>query len=349
MSGGTAGPPTRPRIPPGDRIVAASFTLGWAVVRYVPERVAAWFFRVLADVLWYRRGKSVRRLEANLARVLGRRPPGAAAVAAGAGAPAPDPAVRALARAGMRSYFRYWMELFRFTSYDRERILTGTHAVGAEAIFDNLAKGRGVVAALPHMGNYDLAGAWLVHKGHPFTTVMERLKPESLYERFVAYREGLGMEVLPLTRREGGSAGAFGVLARRLREGRPVCLPADRDLTATGVEVDFFGARTRMAPGPALLSIQTGAPLIPAAIWFEKDGWGVRIFDEIPVPEHGTRQEKVQIMTQAMARAFEKGIAEHLEDWHMMQRLWLDDLEPRPAPAGAAESAADPNPPASGT
>ncbi len=306
----------------------------------LPERVAAWIFRLIADFLWLRRGKSVRRLQSNYARVLGCDPD--------------DPRVRRLGRAGVRSYMRYWMEALRLPAMSRERILAGTVAHGDEIMFKYLDRGQGAVMALPHMGNWDLAGAWLVHKGHPFTTVMERLKPESLYERFVAYREGLGMEVLPLTRKEGGSAGAFGVLARRLREGRPVCLPADRDLTATGVEVDFFGARTRMAPGPALLSIQTGAPLIPAALWFEKDGWGVRIFDEIPVPEHGTRQEKVQIMTQAMARAFEKGIAEHLEDWHMMQRLWLDDLEPRPGPAGqatggASGTAADPNPPASGT
>ncbi|MFC0863932.1 phosphatidylinositol mannoside acyltransferase [Sphaerimonospora cavernae] len=318
---GTAGPPARPRIPLGDRIVAAAFTVGWAVVRHVPERVAAWFFRVLADLLWRRRGTSVLRLEANLARVLGRRPPGTA--------DAVDPAVRALARAGMRSYFRYWMELFRSACYDRERILADTRTIGAEAIFDNLGEGRGVVLALPHTGNYDLAGAWLVHKGHPFTTVAERLKPESLFDRFVDYRQKLGMEVLPLTARGGGSAMAFGTLAKRLREGRPVCLPAERDLTASGVAVEFFGATTRMVPGPALLAIQTGAALLPATLWFEGGGWGIRIHEEIPVPAEGTRQEKVTVMTQTMAAAFEKGIAEHPEDWHMLQRLWLDDLDKR--------------------
>ncbi|GAA0406690.1 phosphatidylinositol mannoside acyltransferase [Microbispora corallina] len=312
---GPAGRP-RPRVPIGDRLVASAYTLGWALVRYVPERVAAWFFRVLADVLWRRRGRSVLRLESNLARVVGADPAA--------------PAVRALSRAGMRSYFRYWMESFRLPSMSRERIVSGMNITGAENIFDNVKKGRGAVIALPHMGNWDLAGAWLVHVGYPFTTVAERLRPESLYERFVAYRESLGMEVLPLTRREGGSAMAFGTLAKRLRQGRPVCLPAERDLTASGIEVDFFGARTRMVAGPALLAIQTGAPLLPAVLWFEGRGWGVRVYDEIPVPAEGTRQEKAAAMTQSVAAVFEKGIAEHPEDWHMLQRLWLDDLEPRP-------------------
>jgi phosphatidylinositol dimannoside acyltransferase len=145
----------------------------------------------------------------------------------------------------------------------------------------------------------------------------------------VAYRESLGMEVLPLTNQGGGSAMAFGTLAKRLRDGRPVCLPAERDLTASGVEVEFFGAKTRMVAGPALLAVQTGAALLPATLWFEGDGWGIRIYEEIPVPADGTRQEKVATMTQSLAVVFEKGIAEHPEDWHMLQRLWLDQLEPR--------------------
>jgi Lauroyl/myristoyl acyltransferase len=287
----------------------------------LPEPVAAWIFRLIADLMWLRQGRSVRRLQANYARVLGCDPG--------------DPKVRRVGRAGVRSYMRYWMEALRLPAMSRERILGGMRSTGDEVMFKHLESGRGAVMALPHIGNWDHAGAWLVHKGYPFTTVQERLKPESLYRRFVAYRESLGMEVLPLTRREGGSARAFGTLAQRLREGRPVCLPADRDLTATGVEVEFFGAKTRMAPGPALLAIQTGAALLPAAMWFEGKGWGLRVYDEIPVPAEGTRQEKVRVMTQAMAKVFEQAISEHLEDWHMMQRLWLDDLEPRPEPAGA--------------
>ncbi|RCG26212.1 phosphatidylinositol mannoside acyltransferase [Sphaerisporangium album] len=298
-----------------DRLVVWAFHLGWVLVPRVPEPVAKWAFRFIADLMWRRQGKSVRRLESNLARVTGK--------------DAADPSIRDLSRAGLRSYFRYWMEALRLPVIGKERILAGTRAEGGEKIFSTIASGRGIVLALPHMGNWDLAGAWLIHNGHPFTTVMERLKPESLYERFVAFRESLGMEVLPLTAKGGGTAHAFGTLARRLREGRAICLPAERDLTEKGVEVDFFDGRTRMVAGPALLALQTGTPLHPATLWFDGDGWGLRIHDEVPVPAEGSRQEKVKAMTQAMARAFEEGITEHPEDWHMLQRIWLDDLEPR--------------------
>ncbi|MBO3747691.1 phosphatidylinositol mannoside acyltransferase [Streptosporangiaceae bacterium NEAU-GS5] len=293
-----------------DRLVATAYHVGWVLLPKVPEPVAAWLFRRIADIMWRRRGRSVLRLESNLARVVG-----------------PDADLRALSREGLRSYFRYWMEALRLPAMSRDHIVSHTRITGGEIIFKAVDEGRGIVLALPHMGNWDAAGAWMVGVGYPFTTVMERLKPESLFERFVAYRESLGMEVLPLTRKEGGSAQAFGTLARRLRDGKAICLPAERDLTNSGVEIEFFGATAKMVAGPALLALQTGAPLHPVTLWYEGENWGIWIHDEVPVPEHGDRKEKVAAMTQAMARVFEEGIAAHPQDWHMLQRLWLDDLK----------------------
>ncbi|MFC3984730.1 phosphatidylinositol mannoside acyltransferase [Streptosporangium jomthongense] len=297
---------------PQDRLVAAGFGAGWAIVPHLPERLTAWAFRTAADRLWRRRGASVLRLEANLARVKG--------------TSKDDPAIRELSRAGMRSYFRYFHEVFRLPSMPKAEILSRMHAVGVQRVHDNLAAGRGVVMALPHMGNWDMAGAWFRATGHPFTTVAERLRPESLFLRYTAFRKGLGMEVLPLT---GGDGHTFGTLSQRLRAGGAVALPAERDLTAKGIEVGFFGSATRMPAGPALLAVHTGAALVPTTLWFEGDDWGLQFHDEIAVPQEGTRAEKVAILTQALADVFAKGIAEHPQDWHMLQRLWLEDLEPR--------------------
>jgi KDO2-lipid IV(A) lauroyltransferase len=251
----------------------------------------------------------VRQLETNLSRVTGK--------------DAAGDEIRALSRRVMRSYLRYWLEVFRLPEIGRERILAGMNITGHEKLFATLDSGRGAVVALPHMGNYEQAGAWLVHSGYPFTTVQERLRPESLFERFVAFRRGLGMEVLPLT---GSDSTVFGTLARRLRTGRPVCLVADRDLSGTGVEVAFFGRPARLPGGPAALAVQTGAALMPVTLWYEEKGWGARIHEEIPVPEDGTRREKIAVMTQELARAYEEGIAAHPEDWHMLQRVWVEDL-----------------------
>jgi KDO2-lipid IV(A) lauroyltransferase len=217
-----------------------------------------------------------------------------------------------------------------------ERLFEGMHDIGhIQDAFEYLAAGRGVVFALPHMGNWDQAGAWIIAKGAgSFTTVAERIEPESVYERFVAFREGLGMEVLPAS----GGDRPFGILARRLRAGKVVCLPCDRDVTGHGIEVEFFGEGARMTPGPAALAVQTGAALMPAVLWFSGDGWGVHIGAEIPVPQAGDRKERIKAMTQQIARFFEDGIREHPQDWHMLQRVFTADLDP--ARLAAAQRAA---------
>ncbi|MFE9137246.1 phosphatidylinositol mannoside acyltransferase [Streptomyces sp. NPDC007355] len=299
-----------------DRLSDGLYGAGWATVKKLPEPVATALGRRIADIAWKRRGTSVLRLEANLARVV------------------PDATPERLAelsRAGMRSYMRYWMESFRLPAWSKERVERGVEIKDVHHLKEGLAAGRGVVVALPHLANWDLAGVWVTRTlGVPFTTVAERLKPETLYDRFVAYRESLGMEVLPHT---GGSA--FGTLARRLRAGGLVCLVADRDLSSSGTEVTFFGEKTRMPGGPAMLALQTGALLMPATLWYDETPvMRGRIHPPVDVPPSGTRAEKTSAMTQALADAFAGGIAEHPEDWHMLQRLWLADLEARPEREG---------------
>ncbi|MFF4016933.1 phosphatidylinositol mannoside acyltransferase [Streptomyces sp. NPDC001843] len=294
----------------GERLSDALYGLGWSTVKTLPEPAAVRLGRTIADLAWKQRGKGVRRLESNYARVV------------------PDATPERLAelsRAGMRSYLRYWMESFRLPAWSADRIKAGFDPKDLHFLTDGLAAGRGVVLALPHLANWDLAGAWVTTKLEiPFTTVAERLKPETLYDRFVAYREGLGMEVLP---HSGGSA--FGTLARRLRDGGLVCLVADRDLSASGVEVTFFGESARMPAGPALLAQQTGALLLPVTLWYDDSPvMRGRVHPPVEVPESGTRAEKTSVMTQALADAFASGIADHPEDWHMLQRLWLADLDP---------------------
>ena len=307
-----------------DWLVDRGYALGWALVCRVPESWARRAFFFGGDIAWRRQGRGVQRLEANLRRIIGPQASGKE--------------LRALSRAGMRSYARYWMEVFRLQKISRERIVTRTNSPGngERAAFAALAAGRGVIFALPHTGNWEVAGAWIIALGAgKFTTVAERLEPESVFLRFLAFRESLGFEVLPAT----GGNSRFGVLAQRLRAGGMVCLPADRDVTGGGIEVEFFGEKARMMGGPAALAVQTGAALMPAVLWFEDAGWGVRVFPEIPVPAEGSRRDKTIAMTQQMARAFEEGIAAHPEDWHMLQRVFVADFDPGrlPAEGGVAE------------
>jgi KDO2-lipid IV(A) lauroyltransferase len=296
-----------------DWFVDRAYALGWALACRVPESWARSAFRLAGDIAWRRQGRGVQRLEANLRRVIGPQASGKE--------------LRALSRAAMRSYARYWMEVFRLPVISRDQILARTNSIeGAErTAFAQLDAGRGVIFALPHMGNWEVAGAWIIASGAgKFTTVAERLKPESVYLRFLAFRESLGFEVLPAT----GSNSRFGVLAQRLRAGGMVCLLADRDVTGAGIEVEFFGQKARMMGGAAALAIQTGAALMPVTLWFEGTGWAVHIHPEIPVPPNGGRRDKVAVMTQQLARIFEEDVAAHPQDWHMLQRVFAADFGP---------------------
>lgn len=312
-----------------DRLTYRVYALGWAVVRKLPDPAAYALFRVIADVAWWRRGAAVVQLEANLRRV---RPQASYGV------------LRALSRAGMRSYLRYWCDTFRLPDWSPQRVVDAVRVENEHYLRDTLASGRGVVAALMHMGNWDHAGAWAAVTGAPVVTVAERLKPERLFDRFLAYREGLGMEILPLT---GGERDLIDTLSRRLREARLVPLLADRDMRASGIEVGLLGEPARLAPGPAMLALRTGAALHPVSIWHDPPALGgrlvIRFHDEVRAPTSGRTRERVTVMTQQVADEFGSAIQAHPDEWHMLQRLWLADLPPRPEPAVRGEPAPRPD------
>jgi KDO2-lipid IV(A) lauroyltransferase len=297
-----------------DELAYRAYATGWAVVRHLPERAAYGLFRLAADRAWRKRGKSVLRLEANLARVLG--------------PSATEDQIRTVSKQGMRNYLRYYCDTFRLETWSRERVNETFIVENEQMLRDTLASGRGVVLALPHMGNWDHAGAWAATVGDGFTTVAERLKPEKLFERWLRYRESIGMEVLPLT----GGTGTFAGLMRRLKSGGMVCLVAERDLTDSGVPVEFFGETTKIPAGPAALALATGAALCPVTLWYGEGVQYAKVWPELEVPAEGSKQQKTAQLCQRVADTFAEGIAAHPADWHMLQRLWLVDLDPDRAP-----------------
>jgi lauroyl/myristoyl acyltransferase len=291
------------RFPFGGQISDLGYAAGWRVVRAMPEFLARNAFD--AGAHYAARNGGPAQLRKNLARIIGTTP-----------AKVPD----GLIRASLASYARYWREVFRLPSMDLEKLgaQLDSHFAGKEHIAAALDSGRGAIMALPHSGNWDMAGVWLVWKHGTFTTVNERLKPESLYKRFITFRESLGFEMLPLS---GGERPPFEVLAERLRDNRAVCLMADRDLTRAGVQVDFFGEPTLMPAGSAKLALETGADLIPVHCWYTAHGWEFSVSEPLD-----TSSGDVAVITQLLADRFARNIAAHPADWHMMQPQWLADL-----------------------
>lgn len=293
---------------------AVPYALGWRLAQRLPEPVVAAAFEQMADAAWRRHGPGVRRLEANLARAM--------AHATDRGIPAEATGVRELSRRALRSYLRYWSEVFRLPVWDRDRVVDTFDVPREQFVRDAYAEGRGLILALPHMGNWDHAGAWCCLTGMPLVTVAERLEPARVYRQFVEYRERLGMRVLPLT---GGTA-PVPTLVDALRAGRLVCLVADRDLSRAGLTVRLLGEPARLPAGPALLARMTGATLLPVTLAY--DGPILRGTVHDPVLPRPGRDGLVE-MTAEVADAFSAGIARSPRDWHMLQRVFVADVEQR--------------------
>ena len=291
-----------------DRLIDLGYAAGWRLVRALPLPVARAAFELGADRAVRRNGPGTQRLRRNLRRVVGDG--------------MPDAELDELVRDGLRSYARYWMEAFRLPAQTRQQLRDGVDFLNRGELAAPLDEGRGAILALPHLANWDAGAGWVVANGWRLISVAERLKPASLFDRFVAYRESIGMEIVPLT---GGQRPPLDVLAEKAEQGYAVALLADRDLSARGVEVRFFGGRTRMPPGPALLALRTQAPLFAADLWFSREKTCIAVRRiELPGLEEGALDVRVRLITQRLADAFAEGIARHPQDWHMLQKLWLD-------------------------
>jgi phosphatidylinositol dimannoside acyltransferase len=285
-------------------LVDQAFRGAWAVTRHLPESFVQPALDRAADRVWRQGGAGVTQLEANLRR----------AVPAGS-----DDALRSLTRRAVRSYFRYWHEVFAMPSWSRRRIVDTVVTTNESSLRSVLARGRGSIVALCHMGNWDLAGGWACLTGLPVATIAERLRPEALYNRFVAFRTQLGFEVAPL------SAGdnPLTVMRRALERGRVVCLLADRAVGPGGVEVSLLGEPARLPSGVASLSRLSGVPIVVAISSYHGPLMRLDISDPIdPVPGKGG----VVQMTQQVADLFTAGIRGAPQDWHMMQPVFVADL-----------------------
>ena len=285
-----------------DNFSAYIYFAGWRLVRWMPEssayRLAFW----VADFLVKRNGKSVQRLRSNLSRTQ----PGITALD-----------LDLLVIEAMRSYMRYWCDTFRLPDWSKKRILETVTVTNEHSLMDAIAAKTGVIVALPHAGNWDHAGAYFCAKGIRLVTVAERLKPEKLFLKFLGYRQAMGMEVLPLDGR------VLGTLQERVEDGALVALVSDRDLSRSGIEIDFFGGKARMPAGPALLALRTKAPLFTAFVTYTDNGVHIE-FRNVVLPSGGDESSKVKEIVQMTAQYFEDGISQSPEDWHMLQRIWID-------------------------
>lgn len=285
-----------------DKLTFYLFNLAWGLLKFIPEGLGRWAFHLSAQRVYRANKKPVRQLRANLNQVT----------------KLTGQDLEELVLKAVKSYFTYWFEVFTISNWSKQKINQKFKVLNEDRL-EQYLKQEKIVLALPHMGNWDAAALWFTANYRPLTTVAEKLKPVELYEKFLKFRKAIGVEVLPLDR----SIDVFSILRDRLNSGTVVALLADRDLSKTGIAVNFFGAATSMPPGPAALAWATGAVVVPLKIFYANDQ---QLFCELGealrIDTNLSNQEAIKKMTQELADRFEEMIKAHPEDWHLMQKVW---------------------------
>ena len=280
------------------------YLFAWKLIAVLPEKSAYKLADYVSDRIYKKNGKGIKRLRGNYGRVMPEYSP---------------QKLEELTKLGIRSYLRYWFDTFRLSKWSKNRIISTTQVIRENLLRDPIQSKQGCIVALPHAGNWDHAAAYFCSTGITLTAVVEKLKPEAIFKKFLAYRESIGIEAISHKEK------TIPILTERLQAGKLIALVADRDMSRNGIEVNFFGKTSKMPSGPAILAIKTGAPLITAYVRYTSGGIEI-IFDEILKPTNsGSEEEQIKIITQSMADNFAKRIKENPVDWHMLQRIWVDE------------------------
>lgn len=286
-----------------------AFWLGWNVLWLLPARVSRGLFDLVGLLAWRLQSQGARQLRLNIARALSLDPE--------------SPEVTVAARRAIRSYMRYYCETFLLPRWTPGDITARVRTVDEHHLADAVATG-GVVLTLAHSANWDLAGAWCATRYGTVATIAERLRPEGVFRKFMAMRQALGIDLMPLT----GEPGIYEFLRHHVVEGDIVALLGDRDVARNGMSNDFFGVRASLPVGAAMLALDTGRPLITCGLHFEGPVMVVTFDSPItvegPPPTGRDRLRRAQEVTAQVADRFEEHIRRHPENWHQLQPVWTD-------------------------
>ncbi|HSM02430.1 MAG TPA: phosphatidylinositol mannoside acyltransferase [Acidimicrobiia bacterium] len=234
--------------------------------------------------------------------------------------PGGDP--RRSARQVFRHYGRYWAETFWMRPRRRDSVLARTSIAGIEHLHGAVASGRGVVLALPHVGNWEMAGLRAAEEDARVLAVAEALGNERIVEWFTEMRRMMQIDVV--IARKG--ARVTRDLMRRLEDGGVIALLCDRDIKGTGVAVEFFGEITTLPAGPVALADRTGAVVLPVGTFFaDGAGHAFEVRPPLEIPALDDQAARIEAGVTLLARVVEDIIRTAPAQWHLIVPNWPSD------------------------
>lgn len=217
-----------------------------------------------------------------------------------------------------RNFAKYLVDFFRFSKLNREFIEKNIKIENIQHIDEALSKGKGAVILTAHLGNWELGGVVIALLGYPFWAVALSHKDKRVNDFFIFQRENKGVKVIPLEK-------AVRTSLAVLRENEVVALVGDRNFSERGLVLDFFHKPTSLPVGPALLSLKTGAAIVPGFMVRNKDD-SLTLKMEKPLdskPTGNKDKDLLGLMTQYKS-IFEDYIRMYPHQWYMFRKFWVE-------------------------
>lgn len=223
------------------------------------------------------------------------------------------------AREAVTNMLKGYFETFYMASPARKKIDDRVRIEGREHLDRVLAGGKGAIALSAHFGNFTILGAVMAREKYPFYTVIREPKEKHVANIFGRIRDLMGHQWIAAQPRQASLKQTI----HHLRNNQIVCLIADEHKRRGGVNVDFFGHDSPTAAGPAVLSLRTGAPIVPVFI-VRQDDDSHTIIIEPPLAYHltGNQEEDIRHITRLFTERIEYYIRSYPTQWFWLNRRW---------------------------
>lgn len=285
------------------------FKLMHRVVLILPRQWSYWLGSRVADIHYLLRRNMRKAVKSNIQHIL--------ATTATTPDRFPNSIIRTHTRAVFRNFAKYLVDFFSFSRLNAENIHKFVKIKGLEYIQQAFRKGKGVVALTAHLGNWELSGVAMALLGFSINVVALSHENTRINRLFVNQRAMKGVNVIPV-----------GVSARQyidaLKKNQLIALVGDRLTSEAGIETEFFNKPTVIPRGPAVLSLRTGAPIVPGFMIRTPEDKFNLIFEEPIEPEEfkGSITESERLITQRIVSILERYIKQYPSQWFLFYKVW---------------------------
>lgn len=217
-----------------------------------------------------------------------------------------------------RNFGRYLVDFFRAQAITKEELIEIAEIEGLSHIDEALKKGKGVIIISAHIGNWELGGLAMAAMGYPISAVVLNHKNRLVNNIFIKIRKRWGIDVIPL-----GSAVKKSY--ESLNSNKMLAILGDRDFSNNGIRMTFLGKESMVPKGPAVLSLRTGAPIVPCFVLMRPGGGYTLKFENRLMLEKLSHDldSNIRLLTQKYVYVIEDYIRRYPTQWLMFRKFWI--------------------------